>query len=545
MSVEKKPRPPVSLGKRILFALLPLVLLLGLGELAARFLPGDLKSDRFFYVAGGHEEYFGTTKVSIPYRVLPPYYWVPAPRTPITNNKGFRGRDWTENKPAGVVRIASLGDSCTLGGQESYSERLDRLLGEALGTNKYEVLNGGVGSSSTHQMLQIFEQQVLPMKPDWVVVFLGWNDRWVHDGRRDSTHRLPDAKSQKLRDTLGRSRLFKALVYYADKSRDGKVEQRVPPEETAKNLRTFAKLCRQHKLRLVLLTSPDGSPESMIRSRFDEQKAQRDWDSELYDLWKHKADGPLAVWQLIHNTYNDTVRQVAQSEQVELIDLDRLIPERRKLYTEPPHFLYKDGIHLTELGLQEIARLLAQDLLKGAEKDQLAAYLESPAYFANNTFRFATQYQFADAELFAGEAEKRGLQPPANWGPLKEQIAAQRPYYDLFNGARILLSNRGDMTNVLQTYQKCLEMRPDDQGVRLDLADLAKGIGQYELSLRTAVGSNVAYTPANQHRALWIGVEAANSMGRGDVVGQLLQQIASRFPQDQRARQILSQGATR
>lgn len=269
MSVEKKPRPPVSLGKRILFALLPLVLLLGLGELAARFLPGDLKSDRFFYVAGGHEEYFGTTKVSIPYRVLPPYYWVPAPRTPITNNKGFRGRDWTENKPAGVVRIASLGDSCTLGGQESYSERLDRLLGEALGTNKYEVLNGGVGSSSTHQMLQIFEQQVLPMKPDWVVVFLGWNDRWVHDGRRDSTHRLPDAQSQKLRDTLGKSRLFKALVYYADKSRDGKVEQRVPPEETAKNLRTFAKLCRQHKLRLVLLTSPDGSPESMIRSRFD------------------------------------------------------------------------------------------------------------------------------------------------------------------------------------------------------------------------------------------------------------------------------------
>ena len=195
--------------------------------------------------------------------------------------------------------------------------------------------------------------------------------------------------------------------------------------------------------------------------------------------------------------------------------------------------------------MQEIARTMALGLLEGAEKEKLTAYLESPAYFANNTFRFATQFQFADADLFAGEAEKRGLQPPANWAQLKEQIATQRPYYDLFNGARILLSNHGDMTNVLQTYQKCLEMRPDDQGVRLDLADLAKGIGQNELSLRTAVGSNVAYTPQNQHRALWIGVEAANGMGRGDLVGQLLNEIATRFPQDERARQILSQGGRR
>lgn len=541
MNGEKNTRAPLPVYKRVLFGLLPLIVLLGLGEIAARMIPGDLKSNRFFYVAGGHEEYFGTTKLSIPYRVLPPYYWLPAPRTPITNNKGFRGRDWIEKKPAGVIRIASLGDSCTLGGQESYSERLDRLLAEALGTNKYEVLNAGVGSSSTYQMLQIFEQQVLPMKPDWVVVFLGWNDRWVHDGRRDSTHRLPDANSQKLRDTLGKSRLFKALVYYADKSRDGKIEARVPPDETAKNLRTFAKLCREHNLRLVLMTSPDGSPEHMVLNRFDEHKQPRDWDSDLYDIWKDKAAGPLAVWRLIHNTYNDRVREVAVSEKADLIDLDKLVPARHALYTEPPHYFFKDGIHLTELGLQELACLMAQGLLTGEERARLDAYLASPQYCAQNAFRFATQYQFADADLFATEADKRGFQAQPNWTQLKEQIAIQRPFYDLFNGARIELSNRGDMTNVLHTYQRCLEMRPDDQGVRLDLADLAKGIGQNEMALQTAVGANVPYTPANQHRALWIGIEAANNMGRGDVVGQLLNEVARRFPEDQRARQILGQ----
>ncbi len=538
---------PQSIAGHLWISLAPRLALLVLAEVAAHFIPGDLNTNRFFYVAGGHQEYFGTTKLDIPYRLVPPYYWLPVPNTPITNNKGFRGRDWVEEKPPGVIRIASLGDSFTLGGQESYSERLDRLLREALGTNKYEVLNGGVGSSSTYQMLQILEQQIMPMHPDWVVVSMGWNDRWIHDGRRDSTHVLPDAKSREIQMILGKSRLYKAIVFYIDKLRSHKMEQRVPPEEFKRNLRTFVRICREHHMRLVFTTPPDGCLESAIRNRFNDQKNPRDWDSDLYDLYKDKADGPLGVWKYLCDLYNNAMRDVAKSENIELLDLYEVMPQRQKLYQEPPHFFYKDGIHLTELGLQELANQLALQLMSGEEKQKVEAYLESPEYYARNAYKFASEYQYADANLFASEAEKRGLQPPPNWGELKAQIEKEEPFFDLFNAARIGRSQKVDPAKTIELYKQALAMRPDDQGCRLDLAEYAKEreVAQYELSIKTAVGSNVQYTPENLSRALWDGVEAANEMGRGDLVGQLLQEILRRFPNDQRAQQIMANAARR
>ncbi|MCO5044061.1 MAG: hypothetical protein J5I99_01675 [Verrucomicrobia bacterium] len=526
--------------KRLIFSLVPLILLLGLGEGVARLISGDLKTNRYFYVAGGHEEYFGTRKLSIRYNVFPPYYWVPEPNTPITNNKGFRGHDWADVKPPGVVRIASLGDSCTLGGQESYSERLERLLHEALGNTKYEVLNGGVGSSSTYQMLQIFERELLPLNPDAVVLFLGWNDRWVHDGRRDSTHRLPTEWQENLRKWLSKSRLFQALVYFADSRRSQKVEQRVPANETAKNLKRLAKICRDRNLTLYLCTTPDGMPDQAIRSRFDDNKAQRDWDWQLYQLFKDKTDDPIAVWRYIQNLYCDTVRTVAKEESVQLIDLEQEVAERRALYKEPPLYFYKDGIHFTELGLQEVARTLALAITKDAEHAAVAAYIESAPYFATNAFIYANQFQFAAASDFLQKAEALGA-TPAGADALKERIAAERPFFDRYDAARMELSNRGDPKKVLAEYQVCLAMRPDDQDFRLDVADLAKGERNYQLALQTALGVKVDYTPQNLYRALWIGAESASALRDGNTTLQLLQQIARLFPQDVRARQILAQ----
>lgn len=532
MSGEKENRRPLSARKRLVFSLVPVLALVAVGEIVARLVLSSPRREPFFYVPVGHEEYFGTSKEFVPYRVRPPYHWVPVPGTRLTNNEGFRGPDWTETRPPGVLRIASIGDSCTMGGQEPYSERLERLLSEALGPGRYEVLNAGVGSSSTHQMLQVFEQHVLPMKPDWVIVFPGWNDRWVHDGRRDSSHRLPDPRARELRLWLGKSSLLRALMASAASLGAGPVEPRVPPEETAGNLRAFVELCRERNLRLVLTTTPDGTTERITLSRFDERKPRDDWDLQLYGLWKEKADGPLAVWRLIHETYNDVVRAVARSGKVPLVDLDRLVPERRRLYAEPPHYFFKDGIHLTELGLQEVARLLALGLVADDEKARVSDYLESAGYFAANARRFAAQHQPADAELFAVEAEKRGLERTRDWSELRARIAADRPFYDLFNAARIQLSGRGDPDEVLRAYQRCLELRPDDQGVRLELADLARSRGRFALSLQTAVGRDVRYTPQNALRALSIGAQAARGLGREDLVEHLEAEIARRLREE-------------
>lgn len=538
-SVEAQTRLKTGFIKRVIFSLIPLALLLLAGEFIARLFPANLQSDRFFYVAGGHEEYFGTRKLGISYRILPPYYWVPEPNTPITNNKGFRGRPWVGKKAPGVLRIASLGDSCTLGGQESYSERLDRLLREALHTNKYEVLNGGVGSSSTYQMLQIFEREILPMKPDVVVVFPGWNDRWVHDGQRDSLHKLPPPWQTTLREWLMHARLFQLMVYAADKQRSKRVEQRVPVEETQKNLRQFAKICRDKKLALYLCTTPDGSTAQSILARFDESKPEQDWDLELYKLFKNKANGPIAVWHYLDDSYNNAVRQVAAKESVALIDLSKELPERRALYPEPPLYLYKDGIHFTELGLQEVARLLALHLTTGAERDAVATYVESAPYFATNAFVFATQYQFAAADDFLGKSEQLGDSPP--WAAtLHAQIAQERPFFDRYDQARISLSNHGDPYQVLDEFLACLEMRRDDQDLRLDTADLAKSVAQFELARAITTDITSEYTPDNLYRALWIAAESSDALGDIESAVAMLRELMRLFPEDPRPAALLS-----
>ncbi|MCZ7593357.1 MAG: SGNH/GDSL hydrolase family protein [Kiritimatiellae bacterium] len=490
-------------------------------------------------MAGGHEEYFGTHKVGIPYRTLPPYYWIPVANTPITNNKGFRGRNWKEKKSAGVIRIASLGDSCTLGGQEPYSERLDRLLREALHSNKYEVLNGGVGSSSTYQMLQIFEQQILPMRPDIVVIFPGWNDRWVHDGQRDSLHKLPTPWQASMRNHLLRSRLFQAMVFVADKQRSKKKEQRVPASEMAANLRKFAKMCRDQNLALYLCTTPDGNSDNAILARFNDQKDQRDWDLDLYDLFKDKADSPIGVWRYLDALYNDTVRSVAANERLPLIDLATDVAQRRMLYPEPPLYFFKDGIHFTELGLQEVARLLALQITTGSERDAVAAYVDSGPYYATNALIFATQYQFATADDFLNKAEQLG-EPPAWAETLHAQIREQRPFYDRYDRARINLSNFDDPSRVFSEFQALLEMRPQDQDLRLDTADMAKNVGEYELGRSMAIGQQVDYSPSNLNRALWIAAECSDAMGDSNMVSTILQELMRLFPEDQRLAMVLA-----
>ncbi|MDR3612563.1 MAG: SGNH/GDSL hydrolase family protein [Candidatus Obscuribacterales bacterium] len=87
-------------------------------------------------------------------------------------------------KPAGVKRIAVLGDSTTEGLQvsmdETYARQLqNRLNANPIGYNKsdrFEVLNFGCASYSTGQERLLYQQQVRQFKPDTVVVLYNFGD---------------------------------------------------------------------------------------------------------------------------------------------------------------------------------------------------------------------------------------------------------------------------------------------------------------------------------------------------------------------------------
>ncbi len=110
------------------------------------------------------------------------------------NSQGMRAnRDYPKEKPAGVKRILSLGDSFTIGYEveveQCFSSVLERTL-RAMGHENLEVLNAGVSGYSTAEECLYLERELLQYDPDLVLVSFYTND--LQDNLRTELFRLDD-----------------------------------------------------------------------------------------------------------------------------------------------------------------------------------------------------------------------------------------------------------------------------------------------------------------------------------------------------------------
>ena len=176
----------ISLKKLALAVFIPAALLLLL-ELSLRFSSFHYTPREKILWTPSIAEYIGTYEYFIPTSLAPPgYVWRAQPNTQLTDSHGFRLPGVPDQKAPDKIRIAFLGGSTTLSGYHAYPERTIRLMNEAAGTNRYEHLNAACSSYSTHQSLIALKRWVLPLKPDQVVVYHGWNDGFLQtDGYSD------------------------------------------------------------------------------------------------------------------------------------------------------------------------------------------------------------------------------------------------------------------------------------------------------------------------------------------------------------------------
>lgn len=96
------------------------------------------------------------------------------------NSRGLRERELPIEKPSGVLRIAALGDSFTLGEgvhvQDTWPRQLERVLRERYPEQTIEVINAGVNAYDTRQELEHYRRNVGDYEPDLVIVAMVWND---------------------------------------------------------------------------------------------------------------------------------------------------------------------------------------------------------------------------------------------------------------------------------------------------------------------------------------------------------------------------------
>ncbi|MDD5255175.1 MAG: SGNH/GDSL hydrolase family protein [Candidatus Omnitrophica bacterium] len=108
-------------------------------------------------------------------------FWKMAPSTGETNSEGFRDREFSPEKEAGVFRIVCMGDSVTFGWpvpiDETYPNILERFMRERFAGRKIEVINAGVPGYTSFQGLMLLEKKVLGYRPDLLIVYYGINDK--------------------------------------------------------------------------------------------------------------------------------------------------------------------------------------------------------------------------------------------------------------------------------------------------------------------------------------------------------------------------------
>ena len=111
------------------------------------------------------------------------------------NSLGFRGEEIALEKPEGVFRIVAIGGSTTfavyLPWHQSFPYYLQKELRSRFNTDRIEVINAGLTGSTAAESFHRMATQVLPVDPDMVIIYHGFNDllpRVFDDYQEDYYH---------------------------------------------------------------------------------------------------------------------------------------------------------------------------------------------------------------------------------------------------------------------------------------------------------------------------------------------------------------------
>ena len=95
------------------------------------------------------------------------------------SSQGLNDRYFSVIKPAGVYRMAVVGDSTSfgwkVGPQNSFPKMLEDMLNEKIG-RRFEVINFSVPGYNTYQELELIKEKVLEFNPDMMILVFHEND---------------------------------------------------------------------------------------------------------------------------------------------------------------------------------------------------------------------------------------------------------------------------------------------------------------------------------------------------------------------------------
>jgi lysophospholipase L1-like esterase len=262
----------------------------------------------------------------------PELIWRPLPGHGVFNTQGFRGQEVRGAKPAGTVRLLTVGDSNTLGHQGQHGANWPLLM-ETLDPHLF-VINAGVYGYSSFQGVRRL-REVLRYQPDAVLISFGANDGHLV-GTTDADYAQRLAHRKGLLSVLTISRLGQLVIDALDKlearqNRGAQPVRRVSLDDYRQNVREMVRLCLARGARPVLLTRP--------------------FEGHTHDPESWKSVGP---------DYNQVTREVGAEMKVPVIDVYREFKRRKDLFEDESHFTREGHWEAARFVYGELAPILAR-----------------------------------------------------------------------------------------------------------------------------------------------------------------------------------------
>lgn len=304
------------------------------------------------------------------------------------NHLGFRGDDISLEKAKDTYRIVAVGGSTTYGSEvEDFRESYPNLLNDYLrgaGIASAEVINAGVSGYSSYDNLINLSFRVLPLEPDLIILYQGFNDtndRFVYPKSRylgDNSGALAPTISDRVmpeiweystylrvlgiragyilsHGDLDRHANQTALSNYSSEFRrqtnrgtypsgifrEVSAEKMLddnPPVHFQRNLVTMLGIADSHNVDVLLMT--------MVLSKNYHARTGSD-NNKFYSN---------EVLQAAMAQHNDITRRIAESTETPFFDLAIEFPDDPALLT--------DGLHMNVEGNRVRARLIGDFVIR-------------------------------------------------------------------------------------------------------------------------------------------------------------------------------------
>jgi len=293
------------------------------------------------------------------------YYPTPNYRKGKTfhNSLGYRGDEFSVEKPDGVYRIVALGGSSTYDvriedNADTFTAQLEKLLKEDYGYQAVQVINAGVPGYNSWEILGNLEFRVLDLDPDLVIIYENTNDvharlvepsayrgddsgrrqvwqaprvaLWEHSALLRIASRLTNRTRQVSVDDFVSSPTYVSWPFEYRLDQDGldptEVLEQNLPTYFQRNLENMIAIAEEHNVQILFST----------------------WAHSPY-LHDYAAE---AYYQQGFRENNDVVKDVATSHGIPLFDFASLMPQDAQYWA--------DGRHVNEAGALVKARLFAE-----------------------------------------------------------------------------------------------------------------------------------------------------------------------------------------